>query len=764
MPQPSIVIELAKTRTFRVSVVLHFLVGTFMLGFPLFAVMGFERALASSLLASVTTPLLASTAFDLQLRSRESEPLKWWGATILWSLLLLIPSWLIGLVYEALTQSCDYQLGSEFMILLGGGNIVVTSVISMVFAYGSPARLRRPIVTVVLTYALIACWLFLGLWRLYEEPQIFTYISPLGYWPGSIYDEGLSVSPSLWAFRAYGLLASLGIAFGIRSVIHPPHWTFAARRPHPLFVLLSTMSLTLGSWTYMTGGARSFRLNRAAIQKELSLKVETEHFILHADPSITLKKLKQLAQEHEFRFDQLSHYFGTKPNATIRSFIYRSGQQKGQLMGAYNTQIARPWHLEIHIDGASIPHRVLKHELAHVFASRLATGFLKVPTWWGIVPNIGLIEGIAVAADNPVNELTLHEWAAAMLKLQRLPNLSKSLDPAGFWSISSSRAYTATGSFVAWLVKQYGISRFAQLYAGESFEAAYQRSAASLEADWRTALKSIPLDPAALRMAEHRFSRPSIFEKVCARTSANFESTLFQHIRSGNLSEAHTLVTKILDFRPSEPRFLVMLAWAYLRQENFAEAQAVAQRAVELEGATEKARAQALEILGHLAWADSNFDLARNYFSEVLGLQLSSPSLRLQTARLAALDRSPSIRSVLRAYFEGRLTHGRDLLSLSSLAQDNESDPLINYLFARRLEHAQAGKQAITYLNQTDALPSASLQDEARLMKARIAWMVGDYPLAAVLFEEAASKTHRQSIRATAKDWGERVQHTQTWE
>ncbi|MCA9189394.1 MAG: hypothetical protein KDA99_27405, partial [Planctomycetales bacterium] len=108
-------------------------------------------------------------------------------------------------------------------------------------------------------------------------------------------------------------------------------------------------------------------------------------------------------------------------------------------MGAGRTQIARPWARQIHIHGFDVPHRVLKHELAHVFAGELAAPPFRVPGTLGIFVNIGVVEGVAVAADWPASELTVHGWTRAMRSLGLAPDMRRMMGPVGIWSVSSRR-------------------------------------------------------------------------------------------------------------------------------------------------------------------------------------------------------------------------------------------------------------------------------------------------------------------------------------
>lgn len=818
----SVVAALATTRAFRLTLALHALLGVGLTVAPLLDGLGFERALASALLAALTSPALSIAAVRTARRAG-GEPLAWWGASVALGVLTLGPSFLVGLLKESLTLACDVEQGALFFLLLGGGNVLVGSSFgfltacafpgerlegglrppssrgeadplssSDVSASARPPRTARsavgdppgahdplggdlvaprwpwldrgrsaaPMLAVV---AIDATWLARALFRLYREPQIFLYVTPLGFWPGSLYDEALAVDLALWAFRGFGALLALGLVLLARAFLDPRTLRFRPRSSAPSAAALGAFALGLAAWLHTSAGHLGFDLDRGDIRRALSRTLTTEHFVIYADPSIDTRSLEALAREHELVYQQLTRFFGQSPEGRIQTFVYRDAAQKGALMGAEHTQIARPWVREAHIHGAEVPHRVLRHELAHLFAGELADPPFRIPLLFGIVPNIGLIEGLAVAADWPTRELTVHQWAAAMQRLDVLPVLSKSLDPAGFWGISSARAYTATGSFVRWLIDEHGIEPFGKVYRGEGFQAGYGRSAAELEAGWRAYLEGIPLSPAALRMAEHRFARPSIFQKTCARAAASLSEEAYQGMSTGDLERARQLVERLYRYQPSNPAPLVALGRAYLREGDLERAEILAERAQAAPGATERARAEGLELEGEVAWKRGRLEAAREHFQAVRALSLSTASERLQTVRLAALDEPPEAREALRAYLSGELPAGVDLVRLGNLARASEDDPIAPYLYARRLEAVGAFSEGLVQLERAEALPTTALAVEAEMTRGRLAFRAGRYLDAARIFEALATRVERPVHRAEAADWAERAHHAARW-
>ena len=79
--------------------------------------------------------------------------------------------------------------------------------------------------------------------------------------------------------------------------------------------------------------------------------------------------------------------------------MFRSADEKRALMGAADTNIAKPWRREIYLQDEAFPHPVLPHELAHIVAGNTGRGPLRVSgKLQGLYPDFALVEGTAVAA------------------------------------------------------------------------------------------------------------------------------------------------------------------------------------------------------------------------------------------------------------------------------------------------------------------------------------------------------------------------------
>ena len=99
---------------------------------------------------------------------------------------------------------------------------------------------------------------------------------------------------------------------------------------------------------------------------------------------------------------------------------------------------------------------MLRHEIVHAVASVLAPGPLRLPARAAPRPDLALVEGLAVALESPRSGFTVHQWSRAARDLGFLPDLGRILGPAGLLVQAPARAYTAAGSFLAYLLQRYG--------------------------------------------------------------------------------------------------------------------------------------------------------------------------------------------------------------------------------------------------------------------------------------------------------------------
>jgi hypothetical protein len=478
---------------------------------PLFGVPGYELSEAIALLCGVLGGVIGAAAGFQErrlLQGKDPRPanalrvdsafsaatLATVSAFTLLASLALFPL-LSSILYALVKSPCDPWKAIGFYPLL-----VLPSALMAAAAGVFCALLGRRWWTAALLYVgLVLGSALITAWPIYFGPQAFAYNHFGGYFPGPLYDEALAIRGALAWFRlqsfAVALLIWLLTAFLLD--MKNGNLTYPHLRP------ASALALGLVAFGIFTleerASALGFRSSDDFVAEKLGGKRESEHLVLYYPRGKPKQEIERLTRDLEYRYSQIAEFLGAAPASKLKVWLYRSAEEKQLLVGAAHTQFSKPWRYELHINDSAFPHSVVKHELVHAMAAAFGTGPFKVTSRFGVWTHIGIVEGLAVAADNPVNELTLHEWAAGMRKQQLMPDIRKLLSPAGFYAAAAARAYTAAGSFLRYLADTHGPEKLRRLYAHGDFQDAYGQSVNELATEWERFLDGLPLDEAAVR-------------------------------------------------------------------------------------------------------------------------------------------------------------------------------------------------------------------------------------------------------------------------
>ena len=641
------------------------------------------------------------------------------------------------------------------MLLLPGSCSVFGCMVGIVVG----RLFQKPQLTYLLIGLVFLAFLACSVFRLYQEPQIFAYSMPFGFWPGSLYDEDIRVTRTLIVHRSLSVLIALSWVMALDGIMPLKNSGSRFLNLRLQRIILAGLFASSAGYLYSKGETYGFDLNRNSIDRTLSKHVNNKFFELRIDPSISKLQLENLVAEHELHHDTLSRFFDEKPQKPIRVYIYRGLEQKRRLMGAYQTQIARPWENEIHVHGFDVPHRVLKHELAHVFAAQFATGMFKVPSSKGIFINMGIVEGTAVAADWPAEQMTVHEWARAMRAQKRAPDPRHILYPQGFWAISASRAYTIAGSFLRFLIDKHGINAFKTLYASNDFSKAYGKSLDDLVTDWETFIDRRPLNDRALQLAEHRFTRPGIFKKVCAHETAKLADRAYKAIRSRDFDRGIPLIEEVQANRPNSAYNLVFLANALAEDGQFDRAKAVLTKAQALPHISAQSRSSVALTLADLEWRTKNSTKAWQIYRTAKMSKLPASQRRLLQAKIAVTRKPKEIQQVLMPYLLQTHSQGEALVRLGDLGRAHPEDGLTHYLYARQLERLQLCKKGLeeTAAAVQQGLPSPDFYAEAAQMHGRMTICTKQFKAAQKHFQSLVDSSTRAVDQLKAQEWKKRA-------
>lgn len=418
---------------------------------------------------------------------------------------------------------CDPLTGIAHFLLAPGAGAVLAGVWGGAVGVLARELTRRPsaafaaVIATVLAISAPLGGIGLSVFRFYTSPMIFAFDPFFGYFSGTLYDTVISAASRLATYRA-GSAATLLGAFAlsdtfVRDADGALRWQPWGR---PVSTVLGAGCAFASLLVTLEGPALGHFQTTTTISQALGQRVLSERCTVLYGAGIRAQAASVLARECNAHLTELERTFEIPASGDVTVFLFRDAEQKGWLMGASHTYIAKPWRREVYLQHQAYPHPVLAHELAHVVAGSFGVGpFLVAGPLGGWLPDPGRIEGIAVAAAPPQDaELTSLEWSAAMRRLNLLPPLA-SVFRLSFLGINSSSSYTVAGAFVGWIKDEYGAAALRRWYGGESLEAVTGLSWTELERGFGARLDATTVSDAALAVARARFDRPAVFGRRC---------------------------------------------------------------------------------------------------------------------------------------------------------------------------------------------------------------------------------------------------------
>ncbi len=677
------------------------------------------------------------------------------GAAAVLNLAVLVPPFLTALGYSLVSTRCDPLAQIAFFPLITLPSALLASSVGVLTGFAA-RRLRGALALYVVILLGTLAW---TVWPIYAGPQVFAFNHLLGYFPGPLYDETLTLRPALLWFRGQTLLWAAAA------------WLFAAfcldmregrlRRPHlrPASALLLGLTVVGALAIEQRGPALGLRMTPSHLDQALGGLRETTHFRIVYFLGKPKEELDRLERDLEFRWEQLSKFLGDAPKEKLNVYVYRSAEEKQRLVGAGGTQFAKPWQLALHVNDARFPHPVLKHELLHVMAAPFGTGPFRTTARFGVWTQMAVIEGLAVAGDNRVDDLTLHQWAAAMRRNALAPDVRQLFSVDGFYRVAASRAYTTAGSFLRFLAETYGTERLRSLYLDGDFHRAYGKPLESLAAEWERWIDEVPLDARAEAQAYQRFRRPSLFARSCAREVAALEDEAYDFLRS-DPEQALTRFERCADLQPEEPGYRLAQARTLTVLGRHGEADALLSGLQTNLADRPAVGADVAVARADAAWESGRVEVAREHLHRALTLEPPLQVDRAARVKLAALE-DPIRGPAVRAWFSDRSEDVKLLIVLDALER-SPNDPWLNYLLGRRLTHT-APNMAVPRLARAleGDLPD-TLRREALRLKIEANYLAGD--CAAVEHDVGALPDLGPAFALTAREWVDRCGfETRTW-
>jgi tetratricopeptide (TPR) repeat protein len=701
-----------------VAALLYALVTALCLWIPLFDSLGYESsfvtALAGSFIAGFLT--IGGTAAALAeagggAPDRVAAALAALRRSIGKNLLLLLLPLTFFSVSALVIPNCALVEGAAFFLLLPGVSVVFASALGFfcTIHYDHPRILFTVIAGALLGYSLA-----LG----YFTPAIFSYNFLYGYFPGLSYDEELPLRWTLVIFRVLTLAAGAGLAaMGviILADASPEGGTVTkglrllaglvapGRRVITACAVVGCAVLWL--WRCELG----FESTAGFIQKTLGASYRTDHFVIYYDPAaIDGAEIRRIGIEHEYCLHRVLNAFALPSTASFSSYVYPSADAKMRLIGAGNTEIAKPWSGQIHLSQQSLDAS-LTHELVHAVAAPFGVPVLRASL------STGLVEGLAMAVENEWGNRTLHEYAAAMREYGAAPDIRSLMSLWGFARAQSSVSYVLTGSFCRFLIDRYGMRRLASVYRSRDYEGVYGRSFDHLAAEWQAYLSRVPLDAIDEDGVDALFRRPPLFAKTCPRALAHRVRTARSAFLRREYAAAESLYVRAYADGHGQDALAGWLASA-LRQGKYS----VLTGAMDSIVLKDERPARYLGLflgMGDAYLAAGDTERAFTLYDRVYHADLSEGHTEAASLRILALDIAGAVPGIF-GYFRGELSDSaRIAFSDSLVARGDSASPLLLYMRGRA--RLRAGDDA-GGVADFDKAPLAALDTDLDALRLRL--------------------------------------------
>ena len=259
-------------------------------------------------------------------------------------------------------------------------------------------------------------------------------------------------------------------------------------------------------------------------------------------------------------------------------------------------------------------------------------------------------------------------------------------------------------------------------------------------------IDEIVLSDAALQLARSRYSRRSIFQRVCARTIAERRRQADLATSRGEHDRAQAIWEEILGFEPGSASHRLRLAESL--SEGGQHARALAEIEDLLTWELPPAQlAQITELKGDLLWKSDQRQRASDAYVASLGAGLSDAARRRLTVKKMATDgEKTEVTALARQYMLDELPRSKALYTVMRWAELAPGDPLPRYLTGLLLSAMEEPAEAARWLAD-GPLPAPALEQQRQLLLADALRLSGQLDAAAEGYTALLSADSHRVVR-----------------
>lgn len=524
------------------------LINLFLVNIPLTNVIGYEYSFLNSLMLFLAAGIIViyySYNIDIgsfsELINKLKKPF----------LLLCVLPLLVGFFSTLLFSLCPINKEILYYIvialpspLFGASTGIFIISISKKFRY-------------LLFVTLFLLILISSLLEFYFYPQLYFYNPIFGYFAGTIYDEEVSINNILLSYRLMNILFFVYLIF-ISYLIQ-------RKFIKKIYAIISVIVFVLIFWQIKP--VFHFSTTSNSLRNYLTNKIETKYITIYASHKIKkAENLKLLKLLHDYYYEEVKKELELKENSKIISYVFYDENEKGILFGSKKADIAKPWLGHIYLTFSNY-QETLKHELVHALASHFGKTIFK------ITPNFNpaIIEGLSMAIDNKFDNYPVHYAAKIAYDSNYKVNLKKLFTGFNFFTNYSALSYVYAGSFIKFLIENYGIKKVKDFYSNPDFKKVFNSEFYTIEKKYYEFLSSLKIKANNYK-AQLYFGGKTLFKKSCPRIAAYETKKALKYYNDQKYFLAEKYFSKIYKYSESYEA-LSGLINCYLKQNKLLSAE-----------------------------------------------------------------------------------------------------------------------------------------------------------------------------------------------
>jgi len=424
----------------------------------------------------------------------------------LFLLLIVFIPLLIGTISTIFLSECPFGEGVYFYLVIAVPNLLFG------ITFGFYISLYYKNIKAVSILVAITFFLLLSpIIEIYFNPGLMFYNLIIGYFPGTIYDENISIDLKLVLFRVLNIVLFLSALYLLKFIRNYKN----GKRYLIAFCLIAffvniPIKELLG-----------FSVTKNVLNNHFNYVKHTEHFNIYYEGNKNDFDTLYLPKLHEYYYSEINKELGIKEEIKIDSYIFNNDFEKGEYIGSVNADISKPWQKQIYITKQSID-KTLKHELVHAISFSIGNSILKLPYQL----NPALLEGLATAIENDFIGMPVHYAAYQIVKSYPI-KIEELFSGFSFFSNYSTISYAVSGSFLRFILEKYGNEKLIRLYKSGAFKEIYKKELSQLGKEYLKYLDDLGYGYDKNYSLLY-FGGQTIFKKICPRYAAKeFEKGLF---------------------------------------------------------------------------------------------------------------------------------------------------------------------------------------------------------------------------------------------